>query len=90
MRSPPPGDAGRGGERRSANLIGRTNTPAPSIPQALSTFLLDEPRPVRPDELAEVRALWWQLAAQGIRMPAEPGVIVIDAEHHHQLAGDKL
>ena len=42
---------------------------------------------MRPDELPDVRALWWQLAAQGIRMPAERGVIVIDAEHHHQTDG---
>ncbi len=33
-----------------------------------------------PDELVEVRAVWWHLAAQGIRMPAEPGVILLDAE----------
>ena len=39
------------------------------------------PRPVRPDEIPELRAVWWRLAAQGIRMPAEPGVIVIDIEH---------
>ena len=77
MRPPLPGATGRGGKRRSANLIGRTNTPSPSVQQALSTFLLGEPRQMRPDELAEVRALWWRLAAQGIRLPAEVGVIAM-------------
>ena len=80
MRPPLPGAAGRGGKRRSANLIGRTIAPAPSVPQAPSPFLLDEPRQMRPDELPAVRAVWWHLAAQGIRMPAERGVIRLDAE----------
>ncbi len=36
------------------------------------------PRPVRPDEIPEVRALWWRQAALGHRLPAEIGVIVIE------------
>ncbi len=36
------------------------------------------PRPVRPDELPELRALWWRQAALGHRLPAELGVIVIE------------
>ena len=35
------------------------------------------PRPVRRDEFPELRAMWWRLAAQGHRMPAEIDVIVI-------------
>ncbi len=35
------------------------------------------PRPVRPDELARLRAIWWNLAALGHRLPAEIDVIVI-------------
>jgi len=89
MRSPPPGDTGGGGKRRRSNLIGHTIAPATSVPQVSSPFLLDQPRPMRPDELAELRAVWWRLAAHGIRMPAEPGVIVIDAEHPHPIEGDK-
>ena len=83
MRPPPPGDAGGGGDRRVGlgSFNARIFTASPLPPQAPSTFLLDEPRPMRPDELAEVRALWWRLAAQGIRMPAERGVIVLDADN---------
>ncbi len=36
------------------------------------------PRPVRPGEVPELRALWWRLAPQGHRLPAERGVIVIE------------
>lgn len=32
---------------------------------------------VLPDNLTELRRLWWELARQGIRLPAQPGVIVI-------------
>ena len=36
------------------------------------------PRDVRPDEIPELRALWWRQAALGHRLPAEIGVIVIE------------
>ena len=36
------------------------------------------PRPVHPDEIPELRAIFWRLAAQGHRLPAERGVIVIE------------
>ena len=36
------------------------------------------PRPVRSDEVSELRAIFWRLAAQGHRLPAERGVIVIE------------
>ncbi len=36
------------------------------------------PRPVRPDELPELRAMWWRQVALGHRLPAELGVIVIE------------
>ena len=74
MRPPLPGVAGRGGKRRSAFLIGRNIAPSPFVPQAPSSFLLDEPRPMRPDEL---RAIWWRQIALGHRLPAELGVIAI-------------
>ncbi len=35
------------------------------------------PRPVRSDELSELRALWWRQAALGHLLPAERGVILI-------------
>ena len=36
------------------------------------------PRPVLPDEIPELRAIWWRQIALGHRFPAEPGVIVIE------------
>ena len=35
------------------------------------------PCPIRPDEIPELRALWWRQAVLGHRLPAETGVIVI-------------
>ena len=35
------------------------------------------PRPVRADELPELRAMWWRQARLGHRLPAERGVILI-------------
>ncbi len=35
------------------------------------------PRPIRPDELPELRALWWRQAALGHPLPAERDIIVI-------------
>ena len=34
-------------------------------------------RPVRPDEIPELRALWWRQAALGHRLPPEIDVILI-------------
>ena len=36
------------------------------------------PRPVRPSEVPELRALWWRQVALGHRLPAERGVIAIE------------
>ena len=36
------------------------------------------PRPVRADEIPELRAIWWRQARLGHRLPAERGVIVIE------------
>ncbi len=35
-------------------------------------------RPIRPGELASLRAMWWCQAALGHRLPAEIGVIVVE------------
>jgi hypothetical protein len=32
---------------------------------------------MRPTELADVRSVFWRIAAAGHRLPAEPGLIVI-------------
>ena len=36
------------------------------------------PRPIRADEIPELRAMWWRQARLGLRLPAEFGVIVIE------------
>ena len=36
------------------------------------------PRPVRPDEVPELRAIYWRQARAGFRLPAEAGVILIE------------
>ena len=36
------------------------------------------PRPVRADEIPELRSIYWRQAALGHRLPAERGVIVIE------------
>ena len=38
------------------------------------------PRDVRPDELPELRSIYWRQAALGHRLPAQRGVIVIEGE----------
>ena len=36
------------------------------------------PRPMRPDELPDVRHLWWRWRRhEGVELPPEPGVILI-------------
>ncbi len=36
------------------------------------------PRPVRADEIPELRSIYWRQAALGHRLPAERGVIVLE------------
>ena len=36
------------------------------------------PRPVRPNELPELRRLWWAHAREGHRLPAELEIILIE------------
>jgi hypothetical protein len=35
-------------------------------------------RPMRPDELPDVRRVWWHQARLGYRLPPEKGVIVLE------------
>ncbi len=36
------------------------------------------PRPVRPDEIPELRAIFWRQVALGHRLPAELGMILLE------------
>ncbi len=38
------------------------------------------PRPIRPDEVPELLALWWRQAALGNRLPAEAEIILIEGD----------
>ena len=40
------------------------------------------PRPVRDDEIPELRAIWWRQARLGLRLPAERDVIVLEGGSH--------
>ncbi len=44
---------------------------------AFIEFAQLSPHDVRPDELPDLRSLWWRQAALGHRLPAEINVIVI-------------
>ncbi len=35
-------------------------------------------RPMRPSERSLVVACWWRMRREGVKLPPEPGVIVID------------
>ena len=45
---------------------------------ALIEFAQLVSRPACPDEIPELRAMWWRQAALGHRLPAEIGVIVVE------------
>ncbi len=47
-------------------------------PTALIDVAQLVPRDVRPDEVPELRALWWRQRALGHRLPAELGIIVLE------------
>ena len=73
-------------ERRSARPLGGSSA-SKSIAQdsgdgsedSLEIFVSQLlPRPVRPDEIPELRAMWWRQVALGHRLPAELGVIVLE------------
>ncbi len=49
----------------------------PSRPSFIDVAQL-VPRDIRPDEVPELRAIFWRQAALGHRLPAEIGVIVLE------------
>ena len=70
---------GGGGRHGSTLLTGVTLPPMPYVSQVSDLPVSQlQPRPVRADELPELRALWWRHRAQGVTLPAEFGVIVIE------------
>jgi hypothetical protein len=72
-RRPQPGGNGCGPIEFIAAASGDGSDRSLNIP--VSQLL---PRPVRPDELPELRALWWRHRAQGVPLPPEFGVIAIE------------
>ncbi len=75
-RAPP------GGSGASSKIIAAVNSDRSdhSLSIPFSQLL---PRPVHPDEIPELRALWWRQAALGHRLPAEAEIIVIEGGAGH-------
>ena len=69
-RAPP------GGNGASSKIIATVNSDGSNHIVDIGVSQL-VPRDVRPDEIPELRALWWRQAALGRRLPAERGVIVL-------------
>ena len=57
-----------------------TPLPPKSIHRFRQTVRLDDLRlrPMRPSERSLVVACWWAMRGAGVKLPAEPGVIVIE------------
>ena len=72
-KRPRPGGDG-GGPLKFVSLRSGDNSDA-TLDLPVSQLL---PRPVRPDEIPELRGMWWRQARLGHRLPAEVGVIVIE------------
>ena len=68
-----PGQDGGPSDLNFERLDANTHSGRAAIPQAGLRR-----RPIRPDEIANVRAAWWRLAAAGLRLPAERGTILLD------------
>ena len=71
-RAPP---AGYGGAPQKIIALGSGDILEHSLDISVSQLV---PRPVRTDEIPELRAIYWRLARLGLRLPAELGVIVIE------------
>lgn len=76
-RGPPGGNGPSSSEHRTGN--GDNPEHIISIDRAQLRH-----RPVLPDEIPELRRLWWRQAAQGHRLPAEVGVIVVEGGARHE------
>ena len=63
-----------------APVSSKSRAPIQAIPECEAEALAyGEARPTG-YQLAETRAMWWRQAALGHRLPAERGVILLDAE----------
>ncbi len=74
--SPDKEKAPPGGSGASSKIIAAVNNDGSDHTVGIE-FAQLAPRAVRPDEIPELRALWWRHAALGHRLPAERGVIVL-------------
>ncbi len=72
-RAPP------GGSGASSKIIAAVNSDRSDNTVDIGVSQL-APRDVRPDEIPELRSLWWRQARAGHRLPVERGVIVIGGE----------
>ncbi len=58
-----------------AKVVGPRSMIPSTIDLPIDGFI---PRPMRPSERSLVVACWWAMRREGVRLPAEKGVIVID------------
>ncbi len=76
----PPGGSGASSKFIAVNSDGSDTTVDLPVSQLL-------PRDVRPDDLPELRSIYWRQAALGRRLPAEINVIVIEGGAHDSICG---
>lgn len=74
-RGPRPGGNGRG----PLECIAAVNSDGSDHSLEILTSQL-VPHPVRPDEIPELRAIFWRQVVLGHRLPAEIDVIVIEGD----------
>ena len=86
MKKARPGGRSGNGPGKSISAKQSNSTPARFPANALSDWpsIVELPvenfvrRPMRPDERSLVVCTWWAMAREGVRLPAERGVIVIE------------
>ncbi len=76
-RPPEEQEAPPGGDGTSSNFIAAVNSDGPDHTVDIPVSQL-APRPVRFDEIPELRSIFWRQAALGHRLPAERGVILLE------------
>ncbi len=77
VRPPESQEAPPGGDGTSSNIIAAVNSDGPDHAVDIPVSQL-APRPIRVDEIPELRRIYWRQAALGHRLPAERGVILLE------------
>ena len=81
MKRTPPGTAGSSEASHDTILtqVFSTELPPPQLPPVIDLPVDSfHPRPMRKSERSLVVACWWAMRREGVKLPAERGVILID------------